>query len=422
MFGRLVSRSEPPVEALTPIPIASPPNPVKPTPFVLPSPTQPAPAATKKASVRIEAPAVEPTRQQEEPDVSANEPAPVRVASAVEPYRSKPPAPLREWTDKSGKYKTMARLADLAGPTVYLQRSDRQIKAVPLDRLSVADQDFVRAEFPVYQLFGAVVGITDGDTFTILDADRTQHKIRLDGIDAPESKQDFGTQARKALGKKLIREIVRVDWLDRDRYDRILGDVFLADRWINREQVAEGWAWHFRKYSNSAVLAEAEKEARQAKLGMWERESPIPPWEYREPQSLPRAPPDGGVSFLSDGPVYETPATGSETVYITDSGTRYHRASCRYLKNGSIPIPLSDVQGIYTPCKLCHPELVHHRPKSEKKVATKRPRKSYNQSRTSSSSPTYIGGGGGSGTVHVRGYYRKDGTYVRPHTRKSPSR
>ena len=90
---------------------------------------------------------------------------------------------MREWTDRSGKYKTMARLADVAGATVFLQRDDGQIKAVPFDRLSAADQSYVTEQCPVEQLFGKVVGTVDGDTITVLDATNTQHKIRLEGID-----------------------------------------------------------------------------------------------------------------------------------------------------------------------------------------------------------------------------------------------
>lgn len=423
LFGSISGKPESPSERLVPESTHVQSESIEAVPFVLPAQSKAAPNAPQENSGWRNAPIVESTPHQEVADSNAAEVAPVRVASAVKPDRPKPPAALREWADKSGKYKTQARLADLAGATVYLQRSDGQIKAVQLDRLSVADQAYVTAKFPIEQLYGAVVGIADGDTITVLDANKMQHKIRLDGIDAPESNQDHGTQARKVLGKKLIREIVRIDWHEKDRYGRILGDVFLVDRWINREQIAEGWAWHYAKYNNSAVLAEAEREAKSAMLGLWEHSSPIPPWEFRRPATQPRAPPQGSLSLIAGGLDYNTLQSGGTTVYITDSGTRYHRAGCKYLKDGGTPISLDETQGIYTPCKICHPELIKRRPEPEEKAAAKKPRKSYNQSRPSSPSPTYFGGGGGgSGTVQVRGYYRKDGTYVRPHTRRAPSR
>ncbi len=126
-----------------------------------------------------------------------------------------------------------------------------------------------------------VVKVTDGDTITVLDADKVQHKIRLEGIDAPESKQAFGTRSKEHLGDKVAGKEVTVQWEERDRYKRILGDVFIEDRHINREMVKDGFAWHFKRYSKSKELADAETEAREAKRGLWADKSPIPPWEFR---------------------------------------------------------------------------------------------------------------------------------------------
>ncbi|GAB2587515.1 hypothetical protein GCM10027034_19860 [Ramlibacter solisilvae] len=44
-----------------------------------------------------------------------------------------------------------------------------------------------------------VIAVADGDTITVLDAQRIQHKVRLAGIDAPEKKQDFGQLAKQNL-------------------------------------------------------------------------------------------------------------------------------------------------------------------------------------------------------------------------------
>ena len=48
-------------------------------------------------------------------------------------------------------------------------------------------------------LTGTVVGVADGDTITVLDANREQHKIRLGGIDAPEKAQPFGQRSKESL-------------------------------------------------------------------------------------------------------------------------------------------------------------------------------------------------------------------------------
>jgi len=96
---------------------------------------------------------------------------------------------------------------------------------------------------PPHSFTAKVVKIADGDTITVL-LDKTQHKIRLEGIDAPERKQAFGTKARQALADKVFGGTVRVEWKKRDRYKRIIGRVYLGDRDISQEMVKDGWAWH----------------------------------------------------------------------------------------------------------------------------------------------------------------------------------
>ena len=65
---------------------------------------------------------------------------------------------------------------------------------------------------------GYVVGITDGDTLTLL-VDRAQIKVRLTEIDTPERNQDWGTRARQALAEKVFNKEVLVESSGYDRYD-----------------------------------------------------------------------------------------------------------------------------------------------------------------------------------------------------------
>lgn len=132
------------------------------------------------------------------------------------------------------------------------------------------------------ELRGKVVGISDGDTIVVLDANRVQHKIRLQGIDAPESSQAFGQKSKAALGEKIHEKDVVVKWTKKDRYDRMLGEVFFGKRFINLEMVKDGWAWHYKQYSSSPELAAAENAARSAKRGLWADPNPTPPWDYRK--------------------------------------------------------------------------------------------------------------------------------------------
>lgn len=133
-----------------------------------------------------------------------------------------------------------------------------------------------RAEFS-----GTVVRVSDGDTIVVLSAGQ-QHRVRLAGIDAPESHQAFGRRAKAHLSALAFGRTVRVSVLGKDRYGRLLGTVFVDGRTdLGLEQVRAGYAWHFTEYSDDATLQAAEVAARRARLGLWGDASPIPPWEYR---------------------------------------------------------------------------------------------------------------------------------------------
>ena len=79
------------------------------------------------------------------------------------------------------------------------------------------------------QVFGKVVSVADGDTITVL-VDRTQIKVRLAEIDAPERRQPFGTRAKQAMSKLVFGKTVGVVTVDRDRYGRTVGQVF-SESW-----------------------------------------------------------------------------------------------------------------------------------------------------------------------------------------------
>ena len=127
---------------------------------------------------------------------------------------------------------------------------------------------------------GKVVKVVDGDTLTIL-VDKQQLKIRLSDIDTPERKQPFGTKAKQALSDLAFGKQARVIEVTTDRYGRIVGRVYVEGIDVNRELVAQGYAWVYRKYSDDAELLRLESEAKQKGLGLWAEPNPIPPWEWR---------------------------------------------------------------------------------------------------------------------------------------------
>jgi endonuclease YncB( thermonuclease family) len=135
---------------------------------------------------------------------------------------------------------------------------------------------------PHYTLTGKVVAISDGDTLTILDDSKTQHKIRLAGIDAPEKGQAFGNKAREALGDKVFQLSVRVEVIDVDRYKREVGRIYLGDRFINMDMVRDGFAWRYIQYDKPGEFTVAEADARERRRGLWADPNPTPPWEWRK--------------------------------------------------------------------------------------------------------------------------------------------
>lgn len=227
---------------------------------------------------------------------------------------------------------TLAEAMRLASPLIAL--------------LLILSLPAANGESPTKTLQGQVVAIADGDTLIVLDADKTQHKVRLDGIDTPEKGQAFGTQARKALADKVFRQQVRIEWKRQDRYGRVLGQVHIGDRWINLELIAEGMAWHYKQYNSDAMLAAAEVQARKSKVGLWAESAPIPPWDFRRGvRSQTDAQPPPPLVDGADGPI----------VYVTKTCDKYHADGCRYLSKSKIPISLSYARAKYEPCPVCNP-------------------------------------------------------------------
>jgi endonuclease YncB( thermonuclease family) len=202
-------------------------------------------------------------------------------------------------------------------------------------------------------LKGMVVGVADGDTITVLDADNKQHRVRLQGIDAPEKDQDFGNVAKERLSDLVFGKQVTVLFEKTDQYGRLLGKVVVdaqgAQKDAAEEMLWSGLAWHYKYYEREQSVADRETYnrvemfARGKKRSLWTDKSPTPPWDFRRSKksSKERAEAEDGTENGAAGPAQPAqPATA--------------------------PAP--------------------------------------------------------SGTVNVRGHYRKDGTYVRPHTRSAPRR
>lgn len=136
-------------------------------------------------------------------------------------------------------------------------------------------------------LLGYVVGVSDGDTITVLDDNKQRHVIRLMGIDAPEKAQAFGLKAKQSLSDLVFDRDVSVTWFKRDRYLRTVGQVRLDDTDVCLEQIKRGFAWHYKQYEREQSVedrsryADAEKEARVARIGLWVDDTPTEPSKFR---------------------------------------------------------------------------------------------------------------------------------------------
>ena len=95
--------------------------------------------------------------------------------------------------------------------------------------------------FSSYGFNAFVTHISDGDTIKIEYENKTI-KVRLAGIDTPELKQEFGLEAKKALEEKVLNKTVYIDGDKKDRYGRLITDLKIGSRWINKELVEEGYA------------------------------------------------------------------------------------------------------------------------------------------------------------------------------------
>lgn len=163
---------------------------------------------------------------------------------------------------------------------------------------------------------GKVVAIADGDTLTVLDASNKQHKIRLDGIDAPESSQDFGSRAKQSLSDLVFGKTVTVISSKKDKYGRVLGKVTLEGKNVNLEQIRRGFAWFYHYYAkelrpeDAVQYEKAENVAKAGKLGLWTDPSPTPPWDFRRGKTAraqgvkPMAAADGPIIGNRNSKIY----------------------------------------------------------------------------------------------------------------------
>lgn len=138
------------------------------------------------------------------------------------------------------------------------------------------------------QITGRVISVSDGDTIVMLDSALKQYRVRLQGIDAPESKQPFGQRSKQSLSNLIYGRQVVADCHKQDKYKRSVCKIVVEGKDANLAQIEAGMAWWYRDYakeqsaSDRALYEATETRAKEAKLGLWADAAPVAPWNWRK--------------------------------------------------------------------------------------------------------------------------------------------
>ncbi|MDA3978435.1 thermonuclease family protein [Gallibacterium sp. AGMB14963] len=184
---------------------------------------------------------------------------------------------------------------------------------------------FTSHTFAAREIQCRVVAISDGDTFTCLLQNNKQIRVRLAQVDAPEKKQPYGDRSRQLLSRLIFKKNVKISSSEYDRYGRVVGQVFdTSGKNINLVMVQQGLAWAYREYMNDNQYLQAENEARQKRLGLWQGQDPIYPSNWRKHEKNPSVP----LAKNPATPVLALPKPGTTSSTIKTIGCNTHR-SCK---------------------------------------------------------------------------------------------
>jgi endonuclease YncB( thermonuclease family) len=187
--------------------------------------------------------------------------------------------------------------------------------------------------------------IVDGDTLFV-SGDWGPYRVRLLGLDTPESGSPLGDEATRFLEHLLLGEHVYVE-TDRKNETGASGGgwayLYRAPDglFVNLEIVRQGYGKVYRKapFEHRALFDHFESAARDAEKGVWSAVGPSP-----------RAKPAPKVQ-----PKAKRAAQEGVTVYVTRTGAKYHRGTCSYLRKSRIAMKLDEAKRRYSPCSRCRP-------------------------------------------------------------------
>ena len=206
-----------------------------------------------------------------------------------------------------------------------------------------------------------VVGVHDGDTITVYDG-REQTRIRIEGIDCPETGADFSAKAKQLTSNLVFGKQVRIEGKETDRYGRLVARIIVAETDVSLALVEAGLAWHYKQYSDDPILAAAEVVAKAKKVGVWSLPNPVPPWAYR------------AGTVISSGPYH-----GNARSKV------YHAAGCQYFDCKNCTVELASAEEAKSRGFRPHESCTGHTSESTAAIA------SSSAVSTSSSGVTYHG-------------------------------
>lgn len=172
--------------------------------------------------------------------------------------------------------------------TVYVSTTDpRESSSVPRDVQVAAVQrsnaravkNYAKADALHEQIVAAGYRVLMIQNEEVL---ARKYRIRLRGIDAPESAMPYGKEAKEELTKIVQGKCLRVLVFDEDRYRRCVGDVYCNGIFVQESMLKKGLAWHYTAYDRRPELDKWEKDARAKRLGLWASSNPEKPWEWRK--------------------------------------------------------------------------------------------------------------------------------------------
>lgn len=131
---------------------------------------------------------------------------------------------------------------------------------------------------------GKVVAVVDGNTLEVISKEKETYRIVLVGIDSPEPGQPFAEAALQFLEETVLKKSVDVKLLGKDRWGNYIGELIMKVD-VTSELVKRGLAWCVEKGAPEE-LKSLEQQAREMRIGLWQEETPTPPWVFRRQQSM----------------------------------------------------------------------------------------------------------------------------------------